>query len=80
MNQIGKPKLSKLLRVGSTINVGIIICSTVVGLILAIPIAKVLNFPNPWIIFGSFLFASVTMVFEFGTAILQMIHKFRRAF
>lgn len=68
--------LSKLLRVGSRINALIIAGSIVCGLIFALPISRLLHFPNPWIIFGSFLLASVTMVFEYGTAVLQMIHKF----
>ncbi len=68
--------VSKLIQVSSRINALIIIFSLVTGLVVAIPLSNLLHFSNPYILFGSFLFASVIMVFEYGTAVLQMIHQF----
>ncbi len=69
-------KLSTLLQVGTRINILIILGSTLIGLIIAVPFAKLLHFPSSTIILGSFLFASVTMLFDYVTTVLQIIHKF----
>lgn len=69
-------QISKLIKVSSRINALIILASISIGLLFAYPLSLILNFTSPVILFGSFLFASVIMVFEFGTTILQMIHQF----
>ncbi len=69
-------KVSHLIHVSSRMNMFIMMSSTLLGAIVAIPLANLLHFPHPIILFGSFLFASVIMLFEYGTTILQMIHIF----
>lgn len=69
-------RLSKLFRVANRINGLIVIGSTILGAILAWPISNLLHFPHPEILFGSFVFASVTMLFDYSTAILQIMHRF----
>lgn len=72
----GQEKLNQLFQVGSTWNLGLLLISLAVGLLLAQPLANLLHVENLSIIWGSFIFAGVTLLFEYLTTIFQVIHRF----
>ena len=71
-----KKKFSQLLQVGMSYNIFLFLLFLVGGILISYPLSLLLHIESPFIIFGAFLAASVTVFFEYFTNIYQTLHKF----
>lgn len=76
MEKNWQPALSSLLQVSTAINLALVIISTLLSVVIAWPLARLLHTDSVMLIWGSFIFASITLLFEYLTTVMQVMHRF----